>query len=382
MLANRRNSASLVGPKVPEDVAEGVEAVGQASSIGVGGIALPSRVLSPSQRLRSSPSVAAVIALVVFTLFGVTQTSLFVDGQTWVIILRDASYTAIVSCFEGLVMISGGLDLSVGSTFLAGAMVAGALSQGQGAVLPLLGVVGIGAGIGSVNGILISYFGLSSIIVTLGMMFAISSVILTVTGGLAITIPSGFAHIGEASWGPIPVVVFYALVVAVGAHLLLEYTPFGIRIRAAGGNKEAARALGLNPRNTSMIVYVLCGVFASLAGMLQATNLAAANTTYGSDLELQAIAAVVIGGTSIYGAVGSMPGAVLGALLLSVLSTGLIILHVNGEMQDFAIGVVIVLAVGFDRLRKLRRFRTSVGGNGASGLGRGATEAPAGWVPE
>ena len=321
-------------------------------------VALAARSISLGQRLRASRSLGAAGALVLFTLIGIVETSTFLEGQIWVNITRDASFTAIVACFEALVIIGGGIDLSVGASFLAGAMTAGAIATAHGTGLAILGAAGVGIGIGLVNGILISVFGLSAIIVTLGTLFATTSVVTTLSGGATIgPLPNSFTIIGQATWGPVPVLCFYALAIALCAHVLLEHTAIGTAIRATGGNREAARALGLNPRGVSGATYVLAGLFASLAGMLEAANLGAASPTYGTDLELTVIAAVVIGGTSIYGSIGSIPGVVLGSLLLSVLTTGLVLLHINGNMQDFVVGVVIILAVAFDKLRTKRMFR-------------------------
>jgi ribose transport system permease protein len=321
-------------------------------------VAVASGSISLGQRVRASRSLGAGGALVLFTLIGILETSTFLKGQIWVNITRDASFTAIVACFEALVIISGGIDLSVGASFLAGAMTAGAIDTAHGVVPAILGAAGVGIGIGLVNGILISFCSLSAIIVTLGTLFATTSVVTTLSGGATIgPLPNSFTIIGEATWGPVPVLCFYALAIALCAHVVLEHTAIGTAIRATGGNREAARALGLSPRSVSAATYVLAGLFASLAGMLEAANLGASSPTFGTDLELTVIAAVVIGGTSIYGAIGSIPGAVLGSLLLSVLTSGLVLLHINGNMQDFVVGVVIILAVAFDRLRTQRMFR-------------------------
>lgn len=324
-------------------------------------VAAASQTLPFAQRVKASPSLAAVAATVVFSLIGIAETSQFLNGNTWINILQATSFTAIVACFESVVMISGALDLSVGSIFLAGAMGGGVLAEHHSLVTVFLGVVVIGCGIGLINGFLVSYLELNSIIVTLGMMFAVTAVVTTLSGGMSIgPFSPEMSDIGQATWGPIPVVIFYAIAVAVLAHIVLEYSTFGMRIRAVGGNRGAAAALGLNPRRALATVYVLSGLFAALAGLLQAANLGAANPTFGSDLELQAIAAAVIGGTSMYGAVGTIPGAVIGSILLGVLTTGLVVLHVNGTMQDFFIGVILILAIGFDRFRKTRMFRASI----------------------
>ena len=162
---------------------------------------------------------------------------------------RDASFTVIVACFEALVIISGGIDLSVGASFLAGAMTAGAIATTHGTGLAILGAAGVGIGIGLVNGILISVFNLSAIIVTLGTLFATTSLVTTLSGGATIgPLPNSFTIIGQATWGPVPVLCFYALAIALCAHVLLDYTAIGTTMHAPpGATAKPLAALGLDP---------------------------------------------------------------------------------------------------------------------------------------
>jgi ribose/xylose/arabinose/galactoside ABC-type transport system permease subunit len=140
---------------------------------------------------------------------------------------------------------------------------------------------------------------------------------------------------------------------------VLEYTTLGTQIRAIGGNREAASATGVNTQRLSTILYVLCGLFAALAGVLQASYLGAGDPTLGASLNLQAIAAAIIGGVSMYGSIGTVIGIVLGSVLLSVLTTGLILMRINPGMQDFVVGVVLIMAAGADRMRRQRMIRVS-----------------------
>ena len=218
------------------------------------------------------------------------------------------------------------------------------------------------------NGFLINYVGITPIIATLGTLFGVRAIVTTWSGGLPVgPLPDRFTTLGQKTVGTVPVLLFYVVVIAVFAHVLLEYTPFGTTIRAVGANRDAARALGLNPRRASTLVYMLAGRFAALAGALQAAQLGAADPTLGTGLELQVIAAVVIGGISISGSIGTISGAVCGAILLSVLTTGLVLLHFQGDLQNLVVGVVIVLAAGIDQLRKKRMFRTSLAVKAVSG---------------
>jgi len=154
-------------------------------------------------------------------------------------------------------------------------------------------------------------------------------------------------------------VVFIAVAVAVAAHVLLRYSTFGIKLRAIGGNRFAVDGLGLNARRISVIIYVVTGMVAAFAGVLEAAYLGAGSPTFGSDLELQVIAAVVIGGVSVFGAVGEVSGMVLGSILLSLLTVGLLLLHFAGSMEDFVVGLVMIVAVSIDRVRRSQMFRVS-----------------------
>jgi ribose transport system permease protein len=333
----------------------------ELGGIDEGAIALPSTALSFAQRTRGSAALPVLVVIGVVTLAGATKNPSFLDGATWVNILRTASFTSIVACFEGFVMISGGLDLSVGSTFLAGAMTSAAVvNAGQSDIIAFLATAGVGLGIGALNGFLADFVGISPIIATLGTMFGVSAVVTTLSGGLSIgPLPNRFGIIGQGSWGPVPAVVFYALGVALFAHVLLEYTTYGPKVRAIGGNRSATNNLGINVKRLSGSVYCITGVFAAISGLLQAANLGAGDPSFGSDLELQVIAAVVIGGVSVYGAIGTVPGMVSGCVLLSLITVAIALLHFSGTMQDFAVGLVMVIAVSVDRLRRSRMFRTS-----------------------
>lgn len=338
------------------DVADGAIVVGGAD------VALASTSVSLRRRLQGNSTLAVLVAIVAFTLIGETQTNQFLKYNTWINILENGSFTAIVAIFMALVMISGGLDLSVGSTLVAGAVTAAVLVQrGDSVGVALLVALGVGAGIGVLNGFLINYIEITPIIATLGTLFGVRAIVTTWSGGLPVgPLPERFTVLGQKTIGTVPILLFYVVVIAVLAHVLLEYTTFGTTLRAVGANRGAARALGLNPRRVSTLVYILAGAFAALAGALQAAELGAADPTLGTGLELQVIAAVVIGGISIFGSIGTISGAVCGAVLLSVLTTGLVLLHFQGDLQNFVVGVVIVLAAGIDQLRKKRMFRTSL----------------------
>ena len=324
-------------------------------------VALPNIKLGWKKKFRASLSLPVILVIVLFTLVGATKNANFLNGPTWLNILTTASFTSIVACFEGFVLISGGLDLSVGAVFLTGAMVSAELSiKGYPVPVAILGALLAGAVVGALNGGLANYVGISPIIATLGTLFCTTAVVTTLSKGLAIgPLSSSFSRLAGGTWGPIPTVIFYALGIALIAHIILRYSTFGMKIRAVGGNRSAVDALGLNAKRISMTVYIMTGVAAAFAGVLQCSYLGAGAPSYGSDLELQVIAAVVIGGVSVLGAVGEVSGMVIGCILLSLLSIGLLLLHFAGSMQDFVVGFVMVIAVSIDKIRRTFMFRVS-----------------------
>lgn len=313
------------------------------------------------RQLLMSPSLALSVVIVLFVLFGLTQTDQFANLQTWVNIVRVAIFIAIAAAFSTIVLVSGGLDLSVGSVLVAGAMTAAALANSG--FSPFLAfTVGtlVGAAVGLLNGMLITYFAIPAIIVTLGSLFAVRSAVIAATGGNPIgPLPDDFKAVGQGEiWG-IPFPILIAIVVIGIAHVLLNRTTYGWSVRAMGGNRDAALKAGINVRRISISVYVLSGASAAFTGALLAARLGSGSPTLGQGFELQVIAAAIIGGTSIAGSIGTVPGAALGALLLSVLSNGLVILRVDPVWQNFIIGIVLVGAAGLDVFRRRQMFRMS-----------------------
>ena len=313
-------------------------------------------------RIVGSLALPVVLVMVLLVLGGSTQTSLFFDASTWTNILRSSSFLIIVACFQALVLITGGLDLSVGASFLAGAMTAAYIVDStSSALFAMLGGFGVGALIGLLNGILTSWLMISPIIATLGTMFGITAIVVTITGGRSIgPLPSSFTDLANIQIGFFPIVMVYALVIAVCVHVVLEHTNWGTSIRAIGGNREAAARVGINVRGTSTVIYTLTGAFSALAGVLQAASLGSGSPSYGNGMALNVIAAVVIGGVSIYGAIGNIPGVVAGSILLSLITIGLVLLRVSGSMQDFFVGAVLIFAVIVDNFRRSRMFKASV----------------------
>lgn len=269
-------------------------------------------------------------------------------------VLLQASINLIVAIGMTFVITSGGIDLSVGSIVaLAGIIMALALNAGTGLVIACLAALAVGASIGAGNGFLITRFRLPPFIVTLGTMSIVRGLALIISDGRPVYgLPQEQLRIISGSIGPVPIPVIIAAVVAVIAYIVMNHTIIGEYTIAIGGNEEAARLSGINVRLFKVIIYGISGLMCGLAGIILTARLSAAEPIAGMLYELDAIAATVIGGTSLMGGQGSITGTVVGALLMSVLRNGLNLLNIQSYYQQVVIGSVIIAAVALDMLRK------------------------------
>ncbi len=285
-------------------------------------------------------------------------------------VLRQVSISGLIAIGMTFVILTAGIDLSVGSLVALCGLVAayvakgglesrfavGAAEAGNPAILALGAAILVGVAAGALQGLTISRLRVPPFVVTLGGLTAFRGAALLFSGGGPI---SGFAP-DFAWWGqgriatvPVPVIIF--VLAAVVAHLVLRHTRFGRHVYAVGGNAAAAEMNGVNTRRIILSVYVIVGFFCGLASFLLAARLNSAEAVAGVGLELDVIAAVVIGGTSLFGGVGSIFGTVVGALLIGVLRNGLVLLNVSSFVQQILIGVILVLAVAFDQYATSRR---------------------------
>lgn len=333
------------------------EMVAAAEEAGVDRAA--TRDVAMGQRILMHPQFLLVVTIVVFSAYVTWQAPAYLEFNNWTNIFRNAVFIFIVAAFSTYVLVSGGLDLSVGSVFLVGSIaVANFIVIGVPIWLSIILAVGLGAFCGLVNGTLITYVKIPAFIATLGMLYVARGLATFVTGGRPIApLPAAFTWIGQGDIFGIPLLIVYAVIIGVVAHVVLETTPFGWGIRAIGGNSEAARAAGLDVRRMAVVVYVLSGTSAAFAGMLMAARLGSGQPSVGNGMELQVISAVIIGGTSLFGGIGTVFGTALGALVLSMLSNGLILLHVDAILQNVMVGSIIIAAVALDQFRRGRMFR-------------------------
>jgi inositol transport system permease protein len=301
------------------------------------------------------------ILLLFVILLSVLTKGNFLGTQNLINVVRQVSAIGIIATGMTFVIIINGIDLSVGSIVAVSAVVSSSLAQMpdaavvkfEGLQLPLIAAVlaGLlaGAVLGLINGSLIAGFKIAPFIATLGMMTAARGLALIYSEGRPISkLSDGFNFLGQGDILWIPVPIWILAIVAVLAHLVLNFTRFGRHTYAIGGNEQAARVSGININRVKVGIFGLSGMLAGLAGILLASRIGSGNPQLGTGIELDAITAAVIGGTSFNGGVGTIWGTIVGALIIGIINNGLDLLAVSPFMQQVVKGVIIVLAIIID----------------------------------
>ena len=293
------------------------------------------------------------IFIALFVIAGVfaVLNPIFLTTSNLINILVQSTLTGIIGIGMTLAIISGGIDLSVGSLVALFVCIV-ATQMANGVPVPVEILIGLLIGIlaGIFNGTMIAYVGLQPFLVTLGTMSLFRGAALVYTNGNPIfNVPSAFRTIFSGDLFGIPDPILYLFGIAIVAFILLNYTRLGIYIKAIGGNEEAARMSGVNTQRNKVITYVICDMFTALAGLVLLGRLGAAEPIAGSGFELDAIAAAAVGGTSMSGGKGNIPGTILGALILGSLRDGLTLMNVQSFYQQLASGAIILIAVAVDR---------------------------------
>ena len=271
-------------------------------------------------------------------------------------VVRQTAVINIMALGMTMIIIAGGIDLSVGSTLAMGGLL-GTMSMEAGAPIPAGVAVGIvtGLGCGFLNGLMTTRLRINPFIVTLGTLGIYRGLSLIISNGLPVhNVPPGFSFLGEGNLLAVPFVLWILLVCAVGVHVLLEHTRHGRYVFAIGSNPEAALYAGIAVVFHTTAVYTIGGMLTGLAGMIEASRLMTGQPTAGQGYELQAIAAVVIGGGSLRGGEGSVIGTLVGAFIMGLLANGSDLLGISPYLQQAIIGAIIILAVAVDELRKRR----------------------------
>lgn len=300
---------------------------------------------------------AAAGALIVVFVFLSIASPVFLTADNLYNIGVQTSYTAVIAIGVTLVIITAGIDLSVGSVAALSGVVGVVLMAKAGVpvILAILGGILVGAACGLVNGLLVSVAGLNPFIATLGMLSVARGMVYIPTNAKSVFgVPDSFRLLGQGVIGSIPIPIIVVAVVAVAGYVVLARTKLGRYAYAMGSNREAARLSGIPIRRYLTVVYVISGALAGFGGMIASSQVASGQPNFGIGLELDAIAAAVIGGASLFGGQGTVVGTLIGAFLIALIRNGSVLLDVNIYYQQVIIGVVIWVAVLWDQYRRRR----------------------------
>lgn len=290
-------------------------------------------------------------AFLVLCLFFSVVTSTFLTVPNILNILRQVSITGLIVMFMTMIIISTDIDLSVGSIFAAVGMIVAILYQ-RGMNIWLASLVGLlaGAGFGLINGLITVKGGLPPFIVTLGTQMIYRGFALVISGGApaSVRLPDAFYNVtGARTFLNLPVPALWFVAITLLAGFILHKTSYGFKVYATGGNEEAARLSGINTDRIRITNFVLIGIASALASIIQMAYLRGVTPTAGQGMELTAIASTVIGGTSMFGGVGTIGGAFIGTLFMGVVRNGLVLMGTNAYLIDLIIGIVLISAVWF-----------------------------------
>jgi ribose transport system permease protein len=298
--------------------------------------------------------VAVLVMIVVFAM----RSDVFMTATNFQNVGLQAAALACVACGQTFVILTAGLDLSVGSTVALVSVVCAMGFRDHG------WWAGIGFGllaglvVGLVNGLVVTRLRVAPFIATLAMLSVASGVALNLSGGTPLTgLPLSFTSLAYARVASFPLPVIIAIALLILAYLVLRVSRLGRHIYATGGNSEAARLSGINVRDTEVAAYMICALLAAVGGLILTARVASGQPTLGSDLALQSVAAVVLGGVSLFGGRGSMVGVAVGVIFVSILSNGLNLLGVSSYTQLMVIGVAMVVAIAWDQYLG-RKWRT------------------------
>ncbi len=301
------------------------------------------------------------ILLLFIVLLAALTAGKFLQAQNLINVIRQVSAIGIIAIGMTFVIIARGIDLSVGSILAVAAVVGSSLAQlptasnkmyaglQLPAIIGILAGLAVGALLGLVNGSLVAGFHIAPFIATLGMMTAARGMALIYSGGRPLsTLDPAYNWVGQGDIGPIPVPIIIFALVAVVAHLMLTRTRFGRHVFAYGGNEQAARVSGINVSRINLGIFTLTGLLAGLAGVMLSARIGSGNPQLGTGIELDAITAAVIGGTSFTGGIGTVWGTIVGALIIGIINNGLDLLNVSPFMQQVVKGAIIVVAIIID----------------------------------
>ncbi len=293
----------------------------------------------------------SVLILAVICVFASILSDSFLSVSNLFNVIKQITVAGIVGCGMTFVILTGGIDLSVGSVVgLAGAIAAGIMATTGNAVLAVLAALGIGILCGAANGFFVAQCEIPPFIATLGMMTLLRGCVLVYTKGAPISIKvDSYKFIGKGVVAGIPFPVILLLILYLLAHYFLTQTSFGRNVYAFGGNREAARLSGIRVKYTEWMVYIFNGLMSGIAAIVLTARLGSAQSTSGEGIEMDAIAAVILGGTSLSGGSGFVLPTVVGAMIMGIIDNILTLMNVNPHATNIVKGAVVLIAVLVDK---------------------------------
>ena len=320
-----------------------------------------------SEKKRTNPvtiyfkrNFGTIIGLIILCVIVSIATPKFLTGSNILNLFKSNAVNAIITCGMLMAILMGEIDISVGSSVGLTGVTAAFLLTNKGVPVPLVVVLILllGALIGAVNGFFIAYVHVPAFVATLATQSIGRGLTEIITNGVTIRIRNDlYTSLGNKNLGAVSITVIYALVVLILTWFLLNRTRFGYYIYAIGGNRTAAAYSGVNVRKYNMIPYILSGLFCGVGGMIWSARLGSAAAMLRSGFEMDAIAATVIGGTSMTGGVGTVGGTFIGILIIGVITNGLNLMGINSFWQDVFKGIIILAAVVIDIVRKKKAQR-------------------------
>lgn len=303
-------------------------------------------------------AIGVLVVLVALFLVTGLHNNLFWGANNLKVLAENGSFVALVGVGTAMLIITGNIDLSIGSNLGLSAVMCAIFAKSV--PVPLAFVLGtlVGGGVGLINGIVVWNVSTSPLIITLGGLTLFEGIVDLVTNGEAIQgMPSSFTNFGNAEPLGIPMPVWVFIVVAIGGFIFLTFTKTGRHIYAIGGNKEASRAAGINVRRIVIGVFLFNGLLAGLAGVLESSLYGSPDNTYGVGFELQVITAVIVGGVSFTGGEGGVVRALLGALLVQVVAGSIVSFGINPSWAQVVTGGILIIAVSSDHVVHKQRER-------------------------
>lgn len=296
--------------------------------------------------------------IVIAILLGLARPE-FLTVSNIINVLRQSSLIFLLASGLTIVVLSEGIDLSIGQVLALSACIMGWLLKSESMAVAILAGLAIGAACGFANGVLIAYIGLPAFVVTYGMMWiAQGFALLFMKAEIIYGFPKAFRFFGATNLMGIPVPVIFMFVLCIILYLILTYTNFGRYIYNIGANYEAARFSGVPIRKVQIMAYTVCGFLAAFAGIFYISRINAVEAGIGDPLLLPCLAAITIGGTSLYGGEGGVGGTILGAIIMSLIINGMNLLAIDSYWHQFVIGAIVIISVWVDQLRAMK-FQTA-----------------------